>query len=123
MTLVERIDAQIDIGMELVQKSNLRRQPQGRYPGSATQRYGLVLSVRKQLIGNRIEPIQRPVYAFEVSLPRTGQGQAAMVPDKQGSIQIGFQLAHLLTNCGLRYIEILSGLGKTQTPTGGLEGA
>ena len=74
MALVKRIDTQIDIGMELVQISNFWRQPQGRYNRSTTQGYGLILSVRKQLIGNRIESIQRPVYTFEVSLPRTSQG-------------------------------------------------
>ena len=46
-----------------------------------------------------------------------------MVPDKQGGIQIGLQLAHLLTDCSLRYIEILCGLRKTQAPTGCFEGA
>ena len=45
-----------------------------------------------------------------------------MVPDKQGGIQIGLQLAHLLAYCGLRYIEILSGLGKTQAPTSCFKG-
>ena len=46
-----------------------------------------------------------------------------MVPDKQGGIQIGFQLAHLLANRGLRYVEILGGLGKTQAPAGCFKGS
>jgi len=46
-----------------------------------------------------------------------------MVPDKQRGIQIGLQLAHLLTYCSLRYIEILGGLRKTQASTGCFKGS
>jgi len=46
-----------------------------------------------------------------------------MVPDKQGSIQIGLHLAHLLADRSLRYIEIIGSLGKTQASAGCFKGS
>ena len=38
--------------------------------------------------------------------------------DKQGRVQVVFQLAHLLANGGLGNVEILCGQGKTQAAAG-----
>ena len=73
VALIEGIDAQIDVGMEPLQGSELRGQPESRNTGSTAQGHGLILSVREQLIGNRIESVQRFVYRLQISLTGTGQ--------------------------------------------------
>ncbi len=73
IALIEGIDAQIDVGMEPLQGSELRRQPESRNTRGAPQGYGLILSIREQLIGNRIESVQCFVYRLQISLTGTGQ--------------------------------------------------
>jgi hypothetical protein len=62
------------------------------------------------------------VHRIQVSLARAGQGQSAVMTDKQRRVQIGFQLAYLLTDSSLRNFEIFRGLGETQAPASGLKG-
>ena len=45
-----------------------------------------------------------------------------MVPDEQALVQIGLQLAHLLTDRGLRDVEFLRRQGETQSAAGRFEG-
>ena len=73
VALIEGIDAQIDVGMEPLQGIELRGQPKCRNARGAAQRHGLILPVREQLIGNRIESVQRFVYRLQISLTGTGQ--------------------------------------------------
>jgi hypothetical protein len=61
------------------------------------------------------------VHRIQVSLARAGQGQSAVMTDKQRCIEIGFQLAYLLADSGLRNFEIFRGLGETHSPAGGLK--
>jgi hypothetical protein len=61
------------------------------------------------------------VHCIQVSLAGAGQGQSAVMADKQGRVQIGLELAHLLADRGLRDIEILAGKGETQAVPGCLK--
>jgi len=87
--LVEGPDTQIDIGIALVQGIELWRQPECCNAGSTAYRNHLILPVREQLIGHRIEAIQRLMHGVKVGLARAGERQSAMVPDKESCIQIG----------------------------------
>ncbi len=76
----------------------------------------------EQLVGDRVETVQCFVHHTQIGLAGAGQRQAAMVPDKQRRVQIGLQLAHLLTDRGLRDIELLRRQGEAQPTAGRLEG-
>ena len=63
------------------------------------------------------------MHRIQVSLARAGQGQSAVMTDKQRRVQVSFQLAYLLADSGLRNFEIFRGLGETQAPAGDLKSA
>ena len=117
--VIERLDTQIDVAMRHLKGLELRRQPQRRNAGGTAQRHYLVVLLgRKQLVGNRVETLKRFVHRLQVSLARAGQRKPAVMTIKQGRVEVGFQLAHLLADRGLGNIEILGGQGKTQAAAG-----
>ncbi len=109
--------------MRYLEGLELWRQPQRRDSGGTAQRHGLVvLLCRKQLVGDRIEALQRFMHCLQVSLTRAGQRQPAVMTNKQGRVQVGFQLTHLLADGGLRDLEIDRGARETLVQARRLEG-
>ncbi len=73
----------------------------------------------KQLVGDRIETVERLVYRIQVGLARTGQGQSTVVAEEQGRVQIRLKLTYLLTHRCLGDVQILRRPRETQALTGG----
>lgn len=109
--------------MFFLERGQSRQKPFGGERGQGRDRQHTVVVLAQQLVGGEAQIVEGGADAGEVILRLRRQGQRTVLPDEQGDPELLFQPFDLMADRGLRDVQLGGGLGKTQMPGRGLEGA
>ena len=83
----------------------------------------MVVVLAQQAVGRKPEIVERGADAGEIFLRLLRQRQRTVLADEQANAELFLQPLDLVADRGLRDVQLGGGLGETQMPGRGLEGA